>query len=104
VFLWSALLHSGIELAEGVSQEGKTFGYSSLVVFISLEFERNVTAEVVLAHNPCDAGIIQIEGVPQAASIVHLGVHKDCVRGALVELVVWVFEEIAGVEQDLQPG
>jgi hypothetical protein len=58
----------------------------------------------VLAHNLCDARIIQVESVPQAAAIVHLGVHKDGVRGALFELVVWVLEEIAGVEQDFEPG
>jgi len=59
--------------------------------------------EIVLAHNTCDSGIIQIEGVPQAASIVGLCLHKDGVRGASVELFIRVFEEIAGVEKDPQP-
>ncbi len=95
--------HDIIRLAEGFSQHGKTFGDGGFVVFIPLKFERDIAAEVVLAHNCRDARIIQIEGVPQAAAIVHLGVHKDGLRGALFELVVWVFEEIACVEQDLQP-
>ena len=57
----------------------------------------------MFAHNPGDAWIIQVEGVPETTSIVGLGVHKDGLRGALVELVVRVFEEVAGIEQDLHP-
>jgi hypothetical protein len=88
-------------LTKSLSQQGKAFWYGGFVVFVALEFERDIAAEVVLSHNLGDARIVQIEFVPQAAAIISLGVHKDCVRSALFELVVWVFKKIAGVKQDL---
>lgn len=90
--------------AKGFSQPGEAFWYCGFVVFVTFEFERDIALVVVFFHYAGDSGVIQIEGVPEAATIISFGLHEDGLRGALVELVIRVFEEISGIEQDLEPG
>jgi hypothetical protein len=54
-------------------------------------------------HDVGDAGIIEVEGVPGAAAEVGFGLEKDGAGGEEGELVVGVFEEVTGVEGDLEP-
>lgn len=93
-----------IALTKSLSQQGQALGNRRLVVFVSFEFERDVASEVMLLHNPGDARIIQIESVPKTAAIIGLGLHEDRLRGAHIEFVIWIFEKVTRIEQDLQPG
>jgi len=58
----------------------------------------------MLSHNTSDARIVQIESVPKSTAIVGLGLHENCLRCALFEFIVRIFEEVARIEQNLQPG
>ena len=48
--------------------------------------------------------VVDVEGVPGAAAVVGLGLEEDGAMGEGGELLVLVFEEVAGVESDLEPG
>jgi len=76
---------------------------SGVGVFLPFHFERDVTLVTRISENARDTFVIEVQSVPLATAFIGLGLHKHRFGRDLLEFVVRVLEEIAGVHQRTQP-
>lgn len=91
-------------LAEGIGEKAERLWDGGEGGFFSFEFEGDVAAVVGVVHDFGDARVIEVEGIPGAVAEVCFGLEENGLWGEEGELVVWVFEEVTGVEGDFEPG
>ena len=59
---------------------------------------------MVFLEHGTDAGVIEVKGIPEAPAVIGFGVDQGGVFGDEVEFVVRVFQEIADIAGDFEPG
>src|SRR5688572_9659434 len=66
---------------ERLPKHVKALGNRGPPVFLPLEFQRDVPPVVVLAEHLRDALVVKVQGVPEAAAEIGLGLHEAGLRG-----------------------
>ena len=84
-------------------QQGQTLSQGRQHGAFSFEFQGNVTTVACCVHDAGDAGVVQVQSIPNAATLVGFGLEQYGLGGELGEAVVGVFEEVSGIEGDLEP-
>src|SRR5262249_41081453 len=90
--------------AERLAEHGQALGKRRPPVLLALELQRDIAAVLLCPQNRRDALVVQIQRVPDPTPVVCLRLHECRQRCDLLQLVVRVFEEVAGVHQHAQPG
>ena len=85
------------------AQQLERFWNSCERVLLTFKFERDVALEAGGLHDSRYTGIVEVESIPASAPKVGLALHENSSVGQLRQPVVWILEEIPGIEGHLKP-
>ena len=96
---------SGASLcADGFAEDLEALGDADIRVFFAFKFDAAIARVAGVGKDFGNSFVIQVKRVPFSASVISFGLHVNGPGSDLLELVVGVLHEIAGVHESAEPG